>query len=182
MKGRIGLTTLLVFAFALLIVLATVQRAPAQNHGGCSDGTLPGTFAIRATGDILSGPSGGPIALVGWFTFDGSGQLRGTLTQRVNSDSGPMTLFKVPYTGNYTVNPDCTVEDTWFNLSNGTSSTHESTIFDNGNGFVIINTTVGPTVVSGEAHRVIVGRQRSGQVTPIDNPTGQTNHVRAGVP
>jgi hypothetical protein len=95
------------------------------------------------------------LRLLDGLRFDGSGQLRGILTQRVNSDSGPITLFKVPYTGNYTVNPDWTVEDTWFNLSNGTSSTHESTIFDNGNGFVIINTTVGPTVVSGEAHRVI---------------------------
>ena len=155
MRRTIAFTTLLVFAFAVVIVLGTVQRAPAQNRHGCSDATLRGTFAIRATGDVLSGPSVGPIALVGEFTFDGRGQLHGILTQRINSDSGPMTLFKVPYTGNYTVNPDCTVEDTWFNLSNGTSSTHESTIFDNGNGFVIINTTVGPTVVSGEAHKVV---------------------------
>jgi hypothetical protein len=150
----VSLLTLLV---AVLMILGTAKKAPAQKHHGCSDATLRGSYAIHATGNVLSGPSTGPIAIVGEFTYDGSGQLVGQLSQRVNSDSGPMTLFKVPYNGTYIVNSDCTVEDTWFNLSNGTSSIHESTIVDKGEGFVILNTTTGPTVVSGEGRKVFSG-------------------------
>ena len=75
----------------------------------------------------------------------------------MNSASGPTTLFKVPYTGTYTVNADCTVEDAWFNISNGTSSLHESVIVDNARRFVILNTTTGPTVVSGEGTKQFPG-------------------------
>ena len=39
------------------------------------------------------------------------------------------------------------------NLSNGTSNTHESVVVSNGNGFVILNTTAGPTVVIGRGRK-----------------------------
>ncbi|PYP99615.1 MAG: hypothetical protein DMF82_24370 [Acidobacteria bacterium] len=47
------------------------------------------------------------------------------------------------------MNADCTVEDTWTNLLNGTSSVHESVIVDRGKGLFILNTTIGaPNIVS----------------------------------
>ena len=157
MKRMIASITLLTISVAVLIVLGTARKATAERQSGCSNATLRGSYGIHATGAALSGPLAGPVAFVGLFTFDGRGQLAGNLTQRVNGASGPITLFKVPYTGTYTLNADCTVEDTWFNLSNGTSSTHESVIVDNARKFVILNTTTGPTVVSGEGTKQFTG-------------------------
>ena len=59
----------------------------------------------------------------------------------------------MPFAGTYLVNPDCTVDDTLMNLSNGTSSTHESVVDSNGNGFVILNTSAGPSVVIGRGRK-----------------------------
>jgi hypothetical protein len=69
-----------------------------------------------------------------------------------------MTLFKVPYNGIYIANPDCTVADTWNNLSNGTASTHESIIVDKGQRLFILNTTAGALkVVSAVARKQFPG-------------------------
>jgi hypothetical protein len=151
MKRTIAPGTVLALVVCMLMVLASPRTVPAK--GGCSNATLHGSYGIRATGDALSGPAAGPIAIVGVLTFDGMGQLTLSLTQRLNSASGPTTLSKVPYIGSYNVNPDCTFDDVWHNLSNGTSSIHEAVIVDQGKAFFIINTTEGPTVVSGEAHK-----------------------------
>jgi hypothetical protein len=154
MKARIVPVTVLVLSVSLLIVLATPRNAPAKS--GCTNASLQGSYGIRATGNALSGPTAGPIAIVGVITFDGMGQLMATLTQRVNSAGGP-TTSTFPITGTYTVNADCTVEDIWHNLSTGGSSVHESAIVDHGRGFFIINTTMGPTVLSGEARKQFPG-------------------------
>jgi len=139
---------LLSLSTAFLIVLATPWKAPAKS--GCSNASLQGSYGIHATGTLTGGPNAGPAAFVGVIAFDGMGQLTLSLTQRLNSVSGPITLAKVPLVGTYAVNADCTAEDVWHNLSNGTSSVHELIVVDNGRGFFILNTTVGgPNVVSG---------------------------------
>jgi len=151
MKARLRSVILLILAVPALMVLGTPRSAPAKS--GCSNATLTGDYGIRATGMVMSGPSAGPIGIVGVITFDGDGQFTASLTQRVNGATGPTTLSKVPYAGTYTVSPDCTVEDVWHNLSNGTSSTHESAIVDHGRGFFTINTSAGPPIVTSEARK-----------------------------
>jgi hypothetical protein len=156
MKKKIASTTTLALSIAVLIALGTARMAPAKS--GCSNATLHGSYGIDATGTFTAGPNAGPAAFVGVLTFNGIGQLTLSLTQRLNSATGPITLSKVPYIGDYSVNPDCTVEDVWHNLSNGTSSTHESIIVDNGRGFFILNTTTGaPNVVSGVGRKQFPG-------------------------
>jgi hypothetical protein len=66
----------------------------------------------------------------------------------VNGNNNKLTI-----TGTYSVSPDCTVSDTW-NASNGGVSTHESVIVDYGQGYFILNNTLGDgSVISGEARK-----------------------------
>lgn len=133
---------MLAFSITLLAVLGAAPNAPAAS--GCSNATLRGSYGIHATGTVAAGP----VAIVGILSYDGNGHLTASLTQRVN---GATTLFKAPFTGVYQVNADCTVEDTFINVTTGAQSTHESVIVDRGRGFAILNTSAG--TVLGEARK-----------------------------
>ena len=147
MKRNIASKTLFALSIGLLAIFGTARTVPAKS--GCSNATLKGSYGLHATGTVLSGSLTGPLAFVGTLTFDGAGQLTGSLSQRLSAGSAATTLIKVPYTGTYSVNADCTVEDTWTNTLNGTSSVHESVIVDRGKGLFILNTTIGaPNIVS----------------------------------
>jgi len=52
--------------YATLILLGTAPKLNAK--AGCSNATLQGTYAVHATGTVLSGPTTGPIAFIGAFT------------------------------------------------------------------------------------------------------------------
>jgi len=153
MKKRILSTTLLALATAGLMILGTARSAPANN--GCSNATLHGSYGFRATGDVLSGPAAGPTASVGIVEYDGGGQLTASLTQRVNGAAGPTTVSN-QFTGTYSVNPDCTVEDVWRNVATGATSTHQSAITDHGRGFFIIGTS-GTGILTAEGRKVFPG-------------------------
>jgi hypothetical protein len=100
---------------------------------------------LHATG--ITG-AGGNFAAVGRFTFDGKGNLTGTLFVRVAGND-----VQVDITGTYSVSADCIVDDTW-NVSGGGSSIHKSVIIDRGRGYFILNNTSGDgSVISGEAKR-----------------------------
>jgi hypothetical protein len=134
-------------ALAIVMVLAATRRAPADD--GCSNRTLHGSYGIDASGTVASGPLAGPIALIGVLTYDGFGRVSGVITQRATTATGPTTLTRLPFAGTYTVNSDCTAEDSLVNLANGSQSVHEYAIVDGGRRFSILNTTAGPTVVLG---------------------------------
>jgi hypothetical protein len=157
MKTKITLGTLLVVVVAMLMVLGTPRHARAKN--GCSNASLQGSYGVHATGGaeigpIAVGPPWPSIAFVGVLTFDGRGQFEGNLTLRLNSASGPITQSKVPYTGTYTVNADCTAEDTLINMLTGGSNTHELILVDHGRSFYLLVTTPGaPPIVSGEGRK-----------------------------
>lgn len=156
MKNKIASMCLLITSAVFLIVLATPRKAPAKN--GCSNPSLQGSYGIQAIGTNVSGQFQGPVAFVGILTFDGAGQLAGNLTLRLNTASGPITQVKVPYTGTYTVNADCTVEDIWVNQLTGGSNTHESILVDNGRQLLILVTTAGaPPVVSAVGSKLFHG-------------------------
>ena len=147
MKRTIASRTLLALSIGVLTTFGAARTAPAKS--GCSNATLKGSYGLHATGTVLSGPLTGPLAFVGILTFDGAGQLTVSLSQRLSSGTSATTLIKVPFTGTYSVNADCTVEDMWTNTLNGTSSVHESVIVDRGQGLFILNTTIGaPNIVS----------------------------------
>jgi hypothetical protein len=139
-----------------LLVIATTRQAPADD--GCTNATLRGPYAIEASGTVLSGPLSGPTALVGVFRYDGLGQVTARVTQRVTTATGPTTLTNVQFAGTYSVNADCTAEDSLTNVANGTISVHEYSIAESGRRFNILNTTTGPTVVLGTGIRQSGGR------------------------
>ena len=121
---------------------------------------MSGPYAIRATGNIVSGQVFAPVAFEGLFTYDGKGQLFGNLTLRITDlVNGPATS-SFEYLGNYAVNADCTFQEVIVNQSNGGSNSHSATITDSGAGFFFLVTTTGPTVVSGEARRVQLAGDR----------------------
>jgi hypothetical protein len=138
---KIGLSILTAAAIAVLLTLGNVRILRASS--GCSNSTLHGSYAIHATGSVLSAGVWIPVAIVGTFTYDGVGGVTADVMQRVNGATSPVHV-----SGTYMVHADCSVTDTLG------ASTHFSEIFDHGKGFFILNTTVGvANVVSGEGRR-----------------------------
>jgi hypothetical protein len=147
MRSKTTTTTLLVGLGGLFLV-AVAPSAPAARS--CSNASLEGSYGLHATGTVLGV---GPFAAVGVFSFDGAGNLAGTLTSRVNGN----TFSRENLTGVYSVTPDCMVTDTW-NFDSGETSQHESVIVDRGRGYVILNTSPGaPNVISGAAQKQFPG-------------------------
>src|SRR5438128_187617 len=128
MKVKISFTMLMVLLISLFVILGTGRKVPAKAKNGCSNASLRGSYGLRATGTTPAGP----IAIVGLISYDGAGNLTGTLFARV---TGSTSTAVIPVTGPYTVNSDCTVNDTFGN------SQHTSVIVDDGRGYFILNTT-----------------------------------------
>src|SRR5262249_4986646 len=145
MKRRIAFTTMVILSVAV-IILGTAQKAPAERPLVCSNATLRGDYAVHATGNAPSGPFAGPVAFVGLFTYDGRGGLFGKLTIRLNDVMNGPTTLNANYQGSYTVNSNCTFQETWNNLAGG-FALHEATITDSGAGFVFLVTNL-PNIVS----------------------------------
>jgi len=137
------------FVTTAVALVTLVLPIGAKDHdkdtGACSNATLNGSYGLHATGTVIGV---GSFAAVGRFTFDGKGNLAGKLFVRLNGNNNQLTL-----TGTYSVSADCTVSDTW-NASNGSVSTHESVIVDEGEEYFILNNTSGDaSVISGKAKK-----------------------------
>ena len=104
MKRTIAPTTLIV-VFAAVFVLGLLPRAQADEHRGCSEASLQGSFGFTSTGILLAlpPPSAGPFAEIGRQTFDGNGNTDATATLSANGN-----IKRVTVQGTYEVNPDCT--------------------------------------------------------------------------
>jgi hypothetical protein len=87
---------------ALALGLAPTAKADDK---GCSNATLKGSFAHRASGFVTAPPAmAGPLAGMGTDTFDGFGGVTSTATISLNGNIVPLTTAK----GTYKVNSDCT--------------------------------------------------------------------------
>ena len=126
----VGVTMALVFAMG----------SEAQVKQNCTNATLHGSYAFRATGERF--------AAVARFVFDGNGHLRATFFGR-----GPGNPFgPVEFEAEYSVSPECIVTD------NFGGSTHTSVIYEQGRGYFILNSSpdgdpTADTVNSGEGIR-----------------------------
>jgi len=126
----------------LIALTGTLALAAPKARASCSNGSLHGNYGLHATGTINGV---GDFAAVGRFRFDGDGHLTAKLFFRIAGNNGVAPSI----TGTYTVHPDCTVSDQWG------GSTHVSVIVDGGNGYLILNNTVGEgDTISGEARRL----------------------------
>src|SRR5258707_15656111 len=108
----------------ILFTVALAIGMQAQEKANCSNATLNGSYGLRATGTVIGV---GDFAAVGRFTFDGKGNLTGKLFVRVAGNN----MEPPPFTGTYSVSPECTVRDTWGPPIN---SMHVSVIVDEGKG------------------------------------------------
>jgi hypothetical protein len=100
-RSIIAKTFVIATVSALALGMAPTAKA---NDKGCSNVTLKGTFAHRASGFETAPPTiAGPLVGVGTDTFDGNGGVTTTATLSINGNIVPVTA-----TGTYQVNPDCT--------------------------------------------------------------------------
>ena len=128
MKRTIAPTTL-VMVFAAVFVLGILPKAQADEHRGCSNASLQGSFGFTNTGTniALPPPLAGPIAQIGRQTFDGRGNTHGIGTLSANGNVNHVT-----FSGTYAVSPDCTGSMTLVILPSGRTITLEFVIDDDG--------------------------------------------------
>ena len=92
-RARLTVTALVVS------VLITAVVSSAQAEPPCA-ANLKGTYALEEKGTIAGV---GPYATVGILTSDGRGSFEGTSTSSYGG-----FIVQETFSGNYTVNPDCT--------------------------------------------------------------------------
>jgi hypothetical protein len=85
--------------------------AKDENAAGakCSEATLDGTYLFAEEGFILTGNEKVPFALAGYQVYNGNGKVRGVQS----GNFGGQIDRKAPFTGTYTVKPDCTATVTY---------------------------------------------------------------------
>jgi hypothetical protein len=89
--------------FAMFFVAALMAGTAQAHDGHCSAAWAAGKWTFTTTGSI---PGIGPVAAVGSYVADTSGNLTGSQTRSLNGDVAVET-----FTGTSTVNSDCTGTD-----------------------------------------------------------------------
>ena len=116
-SSRVIKQILIVISIFLTITLGVVglnANANAQQRFSCTEATLKGLYGVQGSGFRLTAEGGYvPFGAVNLRNFDGKGNYSGTGITNVNGD-----FTETNISGNYTVNPDCTVE-----LTDDTTST-----------------------------------------------------------
>ena len=136
---------LLLAATLVFAIIGAYKVQATEDKGKCTNASLNGSYGLGATGTIIGV---GPFAAVGVLTFDGKGNLAGSLTEKINGNTFQNDTFR----GNYIVDSFCRVSDVW-HFTSGDTSQHDSVIVSNGNEFSIVNTSPG-NVISGTAKRM----------------------------
>ena len=126
---RTSAPTTLVISFATVFVLGVLPVAQADEHRGCSDASLRGSFGFTSIGALLSlpAPLAGPFTEIGRQTFDGRGTTDGAATLSANGN-----IRNVAFDGTYAVNPDCTGSMSLFVLPIGSTVNLDFVIDDDG--------------------------------------------------
>lgn len=86
---------------AVLVLAVVVPAAHAAE--GCIAAKLKGNYSFTFSGFFQNQGANLPISGVGVGTFDGRGNASATVTASFDG-----TLSTFPWTGTYSVNPDCT--------------------------------------------------------------------------
>ena len=126
---RTSAPTTLVISFATVFVLGVLPVAQADEHRGCSDASLRGSFGFTSIGTLLAlpAPLAGPFTEIGRQTFDGRGTTDGAATLSANGN-----IRNVTFDGTYAVNPDCTGSMSLFVLPIGSTVNLDFVIDDDG--------------------------------------------------
>jgi hypothetical protein len=152
-----------IIASRMLVVLfvAVLTAGTAQANGGhCSTASVAGKWAFTTTGSVAGV---GPVAAVGSYFADSSGNLNGSQTRSLNGD----VAFET-FTGTSTVNSDCTGTDVIQVFQSGVlvrTSTLQVVYDDDGpkaraifTSLVLPDGTSLPTILTIDAKHVVPGR------------------------
>jgi len=155
MKRRIAPGALII-ALGTAFVLGIGLRVQAQEHRGCSEASLHGSFGFTSTGTLnaLPPPSAGPFGEIGRQTFDGQGNTDGTATLTANGN-----LRRVTWQGTYVVNPDCTGSMTLYVSPLGATVNLDFVIDDDGAELRAIATGPAGTGVPGNVETRVYRKQ-----------------------
>jgi hypothetical protein len=93
-------------ALTAILITAVAGSLPAWPQAACNNAQLQGNYAFVVTGQILAGPSAGPVTGVAMTNFDGQGNLS-QVDHVVHNGVLPAVPWRLG-TGTYAVNPDCT--------------------------------------------------------------------------
>jgi|SRR6516162_9015867 hypothetical protein len=128
MKRGITPVTLAI-VFATLFVPGIVHSARADDHRGCSNRTLEGSFGFTSSGALIAAPPpiSGPFGEIGLQTFDGQGNTEAAATLSANGN-----IARVTVQGAYVVNADCTGSMTLVVSPFGSTINLDFVIDDNG--------------------------------------------------
>ena len=143
-RSTIAKTFIIVAVATLAVALAPTANAADR---GCSNASIKGTFAFKATGSHFPPTGVALLDVVFAQTFDGNGALTAT---GVQSDNG--NILQVTQTGTYTVNPDCTGTYTALLSPLGFTVHFFFVIADSGKELEVISTDPN-TVVAGVARK-----------------------------
>jgi hypothetical protein len=118
------------YVAALLVVLGligvvgvlAIESGYAQNEKAagtkCSEATLDGTYLFAENGVFLTAKGDHvptPTSEAGYEVYNGNGKVRGVSSGNVGGE----VFRKEPFTGTYTVKPDCTATVTYNVTYNG---------------------------------------------------------------
>ena len=134
---------LLTLALAPSVMVAQSQQCARQNA------VLNGAFMVTITGTAGSpvwAPFTGPVATMGRYVFDGSGNLQATATIATSNPPANVTPPFVIY-GSYTVNRDCTGSLT-LNFSPAPNAHYNVIVSPDGAKITMIATDVGDVLVA----------------------------------
>ena len=168
-KGDLMRTTVLrVACLGLVIGGSGLIVASAQATGGhylqnqsCSLATLEGFSVFSAEGlDVTTGEKI-EIAQAGYEIYDGKGGVRGLYT----ISEGGIIFRNVPYTGTYTVNPDCSGTLTTLDQGSTEYQHFDQFIMPSGKEFRWVQTDEG-IILSGDERRSSGAQRRN----PGDDP------------
>jgi len=90
----------------MVFLAAVAGSASAHAQGFCWNGLLAGNYAFTITGQILAGPTEGPVSGVAMTNFDGQGNLT-QVDHVLHNGMLPAVAWR-PGSGTYSVNADCT--------------------------------------------------------------------------
>ena len=155
---RLIASTALVAVFGTVFALGIVPEARADDHRGCSDASLQGSFGFTSTGTLLAlpPPLAGQFGEIGRQTFDGRSNTDGTATLSANGN-----IVRVTFQGTYQVNSDCTGSMTLYVLPIGTTANFDFVIDDDGAELRVI--VVEPGVVETRVYKKQFSRGRKEQ-------------------
>jgi hypothetical protein len=158
-NGPVHRTVLSLF-FVAVFALGVLPKAWADNHWGCSNASLKGSFGFTSSGTLIALPPplppsfAGPFTEIGRQTFDGAGNTDSTATLSANGN----IVSGVTFQGTYQVSPDCTGSMTLFAASVGVTSHADFVIDDDGAELRAIITDGG--VVENRTYRKQFSRDR----------------------